>query len=122
MAKFKVRGKLKTTEKAASTAQFIWGDGPSGDPAFGSLNGYRAGVSNQVPSNLTKGTGTNLSAILFGNWADLFIGMWGVLEILPNPYGTGFAAGDIQIRALQTVDIAVRHPESFSAMTDAITI
>jgi HK97 family phage major capsid protein/HK97 family phage prohead protease len=118
----KARGKLKTTEKAASTGMFVWGDGSSGDPAFGSLNGYRAGVSNQVPSNLTKGTGTNLSAILFGNWADLFIAMWGVLEILPNPYGTGYAAGDIQIRALQTVDVAVRHPESFAAMTDAITV
>ncbi|MDE8343967.1 MAG: phage major capsid protein, partial [Acidocella sp.] len=76
--------------------------------------------SNQVPSNLTKGTGTNLSAVIFGNWSDLIIGEWGVLEILPNPYGAGFNSGSIDIRALQSVDVNVRHVASFAAVTDAI--
>lgn len=115
----KVRGKLKQTEKAANTAQFIW-ELMQADPGFGLLNGYRAGVSNQVPSNLTKGTGTNLSAILFGNWADLIIGEWGAVDVLVDPY-TGGAAGTVRVRLLQDADINVRHPESFSAMKDAIT-
>ena len=115
----KVRGKLKQTEKAANTALFIW-ELMQADPGFGLLNGYRAGVSNQVPSNLTKGSGTNLSAILFGNWADLIIGEWGTVDVLVDPY-TGGAAGTVRVRLLQDVDINVRHPESFSAMKDAIT-
>ena len=68
LANAPTRGKLKTTEKAANTAQFIWGDAVNpAAPGEGTLNGYRAAVTNQLPSNLTKGTGTNLSAMIFGN-------------------------------------------------------
>ena len=32
-------------------------------------------VTNAIPSILSKGSGSNLSAILFGNFRDLYIGM-----------------------------------------------
>ena len=38
------------------------------------IAGRRFEVSNNVPSNLTKGSGTNLSAVIYGNFADLLIG------------------------------------------------
>lgn len=111
----KVRGKLKRTEKFSSTnGNPIW---DSGDMP---LNGYRAAVTNAVPSNLTKGTGTDLSAIIFGNFADLVIGMWGGLELQVDPYSSG-DTGSVIVRSFQDVDTAVRHPESFAAMQDAIT-
>ena len=75
-------------------------------------------ASTNVPSNLTKGSGTDLHAIIYGNFADLLIGLFGSLEILVDPY-TDFAKGSVGVRALQSIDIAVRHPESFSAMVDA---
>ena len=108
-----VRGKLLQTEKASSTGQYIWGEGNT-------LRGYNAAVSNQVPSNLTKGSGTGLSAILFGNWNDLIIGTWGGIDINIDT-STGSASGTVRVVALQDVDIAVRHAESFAAMQDAIT-
>lgn len=86
----------------------------------GNINGYSMVSSNQVPSNLTKGTGTNLSALLFGNFQDLLIGLWGGLEILPNPYGAGYNAGSVDIRSMQTCDVAVRNAASFAAATDVI--
>lgn len=88
-----------------------------------SVLGYRAEFSNNVPSNLTKGTSASkCSAVIFGNWADLLIGEWGVLEILPNPYASGaYEAGAVQVRAMQTIDVAVRHAESFVVMKDALT-
>jgi hypothetical protein len=50
------------------------------------------------------------------------IGEWGVLEILPKPYASGaYEAGAVQIRAMQTIDVAVRHAESFAVMKDALT-
>jgi hypothetical protein len=49
------------------------------------------------------------------------IGMWGGLDILANPYGSGFAVGDVEVRALQSVDIGIRHAESFATMLDALT-
>jgi len=116
----KVRGKLKTTEKAANTAQFIWGDNAA-EAGFGLVNGYRAGVSNQVPKTLTKGTGSNLSAIIFGNWADLMIGEWGVIELIVDPYALK-KQGLIEVTSIMMVDVVVRHAQSFAAMQDAITV
>ena len=83
------------------------------------IAGRRFEVSNNVPSDLTKGSGTGLSALIYGNFADLLIGMFGQLEILVDPY-TDFAKGTTGVRALQTIDIAVRHAESFAEMKDAI--
>jgi len=109
----KVRGKLLQTEKASSTAQFVWGDNNT-------MRGYNAAVSNQVSSTLTKGNQSLSSAIIFGNFNDLLIGMWGGLDIaLDN--STGSASGTVRVVALQDVDIAVRHAESFAAMLDALT-
>lgn len=111
----KVRGKIKGTEKSASTGQYIWQDGDA------PLNGYRATISNQVPGNLTKGTAAGIcSAILFGNFADLLIGQWGALDLMVDPY-TNSTSGTVRVVALQDADIAVRHVESFAAMVDALT-
>ena len=59
-------------------------------------------VSNNVTSNLTKGTGSNLSAVIYGNFADLLIGLYGTLEIIVDPY-TDFAKGTTGVRALQSI-------------------
>jgi HK97 family phage major capsid protein len=109
----KVRGKLKQTEKASSTGQFIWG--------AGDVNGYSPLVTNQVPSTLTKGSASGVcSAIIFGNLADLLVGMWGGLDLTLDPF-TGSTSGTVRIVALQDIDLAVRHAQSFSAMQDALT-
>lgn len=109
----KVRGKLKQIEKASNTAQFVW-DGTE-------MNGYNAAVSNQVPSNLTKGTSSGVcSAIIFGNWSDLIIGEWGAMEIIVDPYSLK-KQGLVELTSIMMADVAVRHPESFAAMKDALT-
>ena len=114
-------GVLKQLKDA--NGRYLWTQYPGvfgqRTPAPGEINGYPVARSNNVPSNLTKGTGTNLSAAIFGNWSDLVIGEWGAIEILPNPYGAGFNSGSIDIRALQSVDVKLRHAASFAAITDA---
>lgn len=110
----KVRGKLKTTEKASSTAQYIWSEGNE-------LNGYPGHVSNQVLSNLVKGSsGAVCSAIFFGNWADLVMCFWGGLDVIVDPY-TNSTSGDVLITAMQDADVVFRRAESFAAMLDALT-
>lgn len=86
----------------------------------GEVNGYAVGRSNQVRSGLEKGTSRNCHEIYFGNWADLLIGEWGFLEIDVNRYGNAWKSGGVEIRALQTIDIAVRHPKSFCLFSDAL--
>ena len=83
------------------------------------LAGRRLMVSNNVPSNLTKGSGSNLSAAIYGRFSDLLIGQWSGIELMTDPY-SDFAKGSVGVRALSTIDIAVRHPESFSLVKDAI--
>ena len=112
--------KLKST-----TGQYLWARGGEftsiAERMVDRINGFPVLTTNQLPNTNTKGTGTNLSSLVFGDWSSLVIGEWGVLEIVPNPYGAGFAAGDVDIRVMQSVDIGVRHPESFAVMTDALT-
>ena len=92
-------GALKTTEKAANTAQFV-ADGTT-------MNGYRAIVSNQA-------TAGNL---FYGNFSDLLIGMFGGLDLVVDPY-TASTTGTIRVVALQSVDVAVRHAQSFAFGND----
>ena len=66
------------------------------------IAGRRFEVSNNVPSNLTKGSGSNLSAVIYGNFADLLIRLYGTLEIIVDPY-TDFAKGTTGVRALQSI-------------------
>jgi HK97 family phage major capsid protein len=84
---------------------------------------YQLANTNLVPSNLTKGTSSGVcSALIFGNFADLILGYWSELDVLVNPYeSTAYSKGNIQIRAMLTADIDVRHAESFAAIQDLTT-
>ena len=111
----KVRGKLKGTSKVSGQNGFVWDGGTT------PVNGYNAAVTNAVPSNLTKGSSSGVcSAIIFGNFADLVIGMWGGLDLMVDPY-TGSNAGTVRVVALQDVDVALRNTVSFATMVDALT-
>jgi len=105
-----VRGKLKKTVLDAGSGFFIW-QGME-------LNGYGAHISTQVPSDLTKGSGTDLHAIIFGNWQDLLIGQWGGVNILVNPY-TRAKEDIVEVVVHSYWDVDLRHEESFAAMKDA---
>lgn len=108
------RGKLKQTLITATYGdRMIWAEGAT------PLNGYPAFVTNQVSRVLVKGSsGAVCSAIFFGNWGDLIIGMWGNIDILVDPY-TGGNTGTVRVIVFEDVDVGVRHPESFAAMLDA---
>ena len=78
------------------------------------LAGYPLASSNVVPSTL--GTGTDESALIFGNWSDLILGYWSAFDLLVNPYeSTAYSKGNVQVRGMLTMDVAVRHAESFCA-------
>jgi HK97 family phage major capsid protein len=117
------RSTLKQTAKIGSTFPVYLWDTQSPDAngvPQGLVNGYSARVSNQLPSNLTKGTGTALSPIIFGNWSDLVIALWSGLDVLVDPY-TGSNSGTVRVVVLQDADINLRHKESFSVIVDMIT-
>lgn len=83
--------------------------------------GERTEFSGAVTSAGTKGTGTGLSTVVYGNWADLVIGYWSAFDLLVNPYeSVAYAKGNVSVRAMMTCDVAVRYVESFAAATDVV--
>ena len=110
----KVRGQAKQTIVDSGSGRYIWPVNAE------EVNGYPVGVSNLVPDNLTKGTGTGLSALIYGNFNDLVIGQWGGLEVLVDPY-TQATSGIVRMVINMYADVAVLHPESFSATQDIDT-
>lgn len=110
----KVKAKLKNTKLDTGSGLFVWGQNSN------ELNGYNAAVSTLVPSNLTKGTGTALSAILFGDFSTLTLAQWAGVDIVVDQY-TKAKNAQIVITANSWWDVAVRYPEKFAAMVDAIT-
>lgn len=103
----KVVGLMKKSIKGGTGSGRFVMEGPD-------VNGYAVRRSNQFPSDLGAGS-DNL--VIFGNWADLMVGLWGALDINVDPF-TESTAGNTRITALQEADCAVRHPESFAAMSD----
>lgn len=69
----------------------------------GSMFGMRAMTSNQMSS----------ATMLFGDFSQVIIGEWGVLEIEVNPYAN-FQAGIIGVRAMVSIDVGVRYGGAFS--------
>ena len=115
LSNYKVKGRMMATPKVAGTDSMIL----SPDEAEPMLAGHRARFSGNVPDNLTKGTGTNLSALIFGNWSDLLVGQWGGIDLIVDDV-TEAAKGNVKLVAHSEWDIAVRHAESFAAIKDIV--
>lgn len=110
-----VAGFLKGEKRDVAGNGFIW-DGPN----TGALvNGYRAKASNNVPKTLSKGTGTNLHAMIFGNWAELLIAQWGGLDLMVNPYTKGKEAL-IELIIHSWYDMGVAHNKSFTVCNEIV--
>ena len=109
--------KMRSTAKVSSTDSVMIQESPN------ELAGYPLASTNLVPSNLVEGSsGATLSALIFGDFADLLIGYWSELDILVNPFeSTAYSKGNVQVRGMATCDVKLRHPESFAAIQDMIT-
>ena len=110
----KVKAYLMFTKRDAGSGIFILDEMHGGKMA-----GYPIAFSNLVPSDLTKGTGTDLSALIFGNWSDMLIGQWGGMDLIVDDV-TESPKGNVRITIHSEWDIALRHPESFAVMKDII--
>lgn len=111
----KVRGKLKGTSKLGNTiAEAVW-------EKDNTMNGYPAITSTIIPSTLTKGSASAIcSAIIIGNFADLYVGMWGGVDFVVDPFTLAKTA-EIQITANMFWDVEVARAASFAGIKDALT-
>lgn len=102
VANARMRGHWKTTQKFASTdGSPVWETGDT-------VNGYATQITNQIANG----------DVLFGNFADHLIGMWGGLDVIVDT-STHSARGRVRIVMMQDVDMAVRRKQSFCVGRDA---
>lgn len=107
---------MRTTPKVGSDTigNFIM-------PAADELAGYPLGSTQIIPNTLTAGTGTGLSALIFGDWAMLVIAFWSELDILLNPYDPSvYPSGGLLVRCMMTATTNTRQPKAFAALTDIV--
>jgi hypothetical protein len=68
------------------------------------------------------GSGAVCSALIFGDWSDLLLGYWSELDLLVNPYdSTAYPKGNVLLRGFISMDLKLRHPQSFGAIKDMLT-
>ena len=91
-------GLAKTTVKASGIPAFILEPGNT-------INSYKADFSNQFAANTP----------IFGNFEDLFIGRWGGVEILVDPF-TMSDTGEIKLQLFSYADVKVALDKSFSKL------
>ena len=87
-----IHSKLKTTVKDAGSGQFVI--------QGGDCNGYTPYKSSQMPD---KGS-------LFGDFSQVMIGTWGMVELLPE---RNIDTGGLDIGCHQLADVVTRRPEQF---------
>ena len=96
-----VAGLLMQRQRFSGTDSPLW----TGSVRDGLVAGYRSASTNQMPS----------AKMIFGDFSQVVIGSWGVLELKASEaHGSNFAAAITTIRALASVDIGIRIASAFS--------
>lgn len=93
---------LAGRQRFASTDTPLW----EGNLLDGRVSGFRAVSTLQLTA----------ASMIFGDFSQVIIGDWGMLEIAMNPYAN-FQAAITGIRAIQTVDVGIRYAAAFSRAT-----
>lgn len=88
---------------------------------LGSLEGKPVFKSTQVSASRAKGSATNLTYMLGGNFQDFYVMLSGVLELLVNPYGdTSYSTDQTEVRGIMFADGGPRHEASFGKVDTLI--
>ena len=87
---------LAGAEKSAGTGQYLYQGGHVGELPF------------HTSANMPIGK------FILGDFSQVLLGVWSEIDILVNPYAEpAYSRGGVQVRAMATCDVAVRHPKAF---------
>ena len=108
-----VKAALQTTPRQSSGVEgnFIMPSGAS------ELNGYGFAATTNVPSNLAKGSASDLSAMIFGDFSKMALASWGGMELTVDPY-SGAVAGLTNIVLNSYLDCNLLQPTAFAVCKD----
>ncbi|MFJ2455605.1 phage major capsid protein [Pseudomonas protegens] len=79
---------------------------------------YQGGTLADLP--LTTSKNVPEKKLILGDFSQVLLGVWSEVDILVNPFAEpAYSRGGVQVRAMATVDTAVRHPQGFVVATGA---
>lgn len=97
-----IRTALAAAEKVTGSGSGFLYDG-------GAMAGLSLASSKNVPAG----------KLILGDFSQVLLGVWSEVDILVNPFAEpAYSRGGIQVRAMATVDTAVRHPQGFVVATE----
>ena len=111
----KVTSKLTTTSKQSSGVEGNFILEPNN-----TMLGYDYLSSSLVPSDLSKGSGSNLSALIFGDFSQVLLGYYSGVDVVVDPF-TGSSAGTTRLAFFQDMDVAIRDENAFAVIKDIVT-
>ncbi|WP_165076061.1 phage major capsid protein [Paludisphaera rhizosphaerae] len=110
----KVRAKLRGTDGSTGSAgAWLWNDSDR-------VLGKAAFATTSMPDDLTKGSGTNLSALAFGDWSTVSVGMPETAQVIIDPIGLGMTGG-VRMTVFLDVRVSFRRPTAFVLIKDVAT-
>ena len=113
----RTRSKLmQTLDHGTGNGKWIWQDTDRGR-GEGRIAGYPAKKSNQIPNNLIKGTANDLTALFFGDFSNVLLGIWAALDVMVDPYSQSDNA-IIKLIAKQLADLQLTRGSYFCVATD----
>lgn len=111
-----VKAQLASIERVSGTDSVFLMNDP-----WDNLYGYKAEFTSNVLSTYDPGdAGNDASALIFGDFSQLIVGLFGAPSILVDET-TGGLAGTVRLIVHQDLDIAVRNDASF-AKTDEVSV
>ena len=112
----KVKAKMASVAKVSSSDSVMILNDP-----WNEVYGYPLGITNHVPSDLTKGsTSGTCSAMIFGDFSQIILAFWSSPDVLIDPY-TNSSKGGTRVVVFQDLDVGIRHAQSFAACLDITT-
>ncbi len=103
-----VRQKWKALSKATATWSPFWDDAQQ-------VIGYATRTSNQI----SLANGMIAGGVLYGNWAEVFCGLWGNgIEVFLDPYSLQDKQ-QIRLTSVAYMDSCLRHPVAFVKSTES---
>lgn len=105
---------LKALTLDSGSGQFVW------DRLTNTIDGIGAVATTHIPKNIAKGTGTNLTAAVLGDFRSAEYAQWGGMEIIVDNI-TQALVGNIRYIPIQWVDFNVTQPGHFQVIKDITT-
>lgn len=96
---------------ALASAEKVKGSGSGFLLQGGQMDDKPFNATNQMPAD----------TLLLGDFSQVMLGIWSDLDILVNPYAEpSYSRGGVQVRAMATADVALRHPQGFVVATPVV--